>query len=117
MPTRPGRVALSSFREAPDQRVEDVAPPTSAGNGGGNGTAEVVGAADVCVAVGVGDAVPDVVGVAVPDVVGAALDEELDFEDPEVAVAGDCGLWKSVHDSVRRVLPAALTLSDVAVAM
>ena len=94
-------------------------PPTSAGSGGGNGTAELAGAAEVCgatvVELGVAEAVPDVVGDAVPDVVGAAVDDVLDLVDPDVIVAGDCGLWKSVQDSVRMALPPAVMLSDLAV--
>ena len=60
-----------------------------------------------------GDAVPDVVvpEVVVPEVVGAVLVLVV----PVVDVAGDCGELKSVQDSVRMVLPPALTVSDVAV--
>jgi len=65
-----------------------------------------------------GDAVPDVVAldvvvpeVVVPEVVGAVLVLVV----PVVDVAGDCGELKSVQDSVRMVLPPALTVSDVAV--
>ena len=36
---------------------------------------------------------------------------------PEVADAGDCGLLKSVQDSVRMTLPPTLTVSDVAVTL
>lgn len=61
----------------------------------------------------VGDAVPDV---AVPDVVGDVLVfGVLVLVVPVVGVAGDCGVLTSVQDSVRMVLPPALTVSDVAV--
>jgi hypothetical protein len=60
-----------------------------------------------------GDDVPDVF---VPDVVGAVLVlGVLVLVVPVVEVAGDCGELKSVQDSVRMVLPPALTVSDVAV--
>ncbi len=68
-----------------------------------------------------GDAavVPEVVGVALADVVADVLDEVVADVVADVAVdlvvpdvAGDCGLWKSVQDSVRTVLPSMLTLSD-----
>ena len=109
---------------------DDDPPPASAGNGGGNGTAELGCAAEVLgadeVALGEAAAVPDVVGdvvpdvvvpdVLVPDVVGAALVfGVLVLVVPVVEVAGDCGVLMSVQDSLRMVLPPALTLSDVAV--
>ena len=96
-----------------------VAAPASAGIGGGSGTAELGAAADVFgaeeVALGDAEEVPD--EVAVPDVV--ALDDVLDLADPDVVAddedpdedAGACGLWKSVHDSVRKVSPPTETLS------
>ena len=69
--------------------------------------------------------VPEVVGVALADVVADVLDEvvaDVVVDGVDVAVdlavpdvAGDCGLWKSVQDSVRAVLPSMLTLSDVVV--
>ena len=95
-------------------------PPTSAGSGGGSGTVELAGAAEVCggaadVALGVAEAIPDVVGDALADVVGEVLVAVLDLVDPEVGVAGDCGLWKSVQDSLRMVLPPTVMLSDWAV--
>ena len=76
---------------------------------------------------GEADAVPEVVGVALADVVADVLDEvpvvevvadvvvdvAVDLVVPDVA--GDSGLWKSVQDSVRTVLPSMLTLSDVVV--
>lgn len=86
-------------------------PPTSAGSGGGNGTAELAGAAEVCGATVVELGVAE----AVPDVVGDAVDDVLDLVVPDVIVAGDCGLWKSVQDSVRMALPPAVMLSDLAV--
>ncbi len=48
-------------------------------------------------------------GVAEPAVVGLVVAAG------GVELAGDCGLLKSVHDSVRTVSPSALTLSVVAV--
>ena len=70
-------------------------------------------------AVGETDVVPEVVGVALADVVADVLDEVVADVVADVAVdlvvpdvAGDCGLWKSVQDSVRTVLPSMLTLSD-----
>ena len=95
-------------------------PPTSAGSGGGSGTVELAGVAEVCagaadVALGVAEAIPDVVGAALVDVVGELLAEVLDLVDPEAGVAGDCGLWKSVQDSVRMVLPPEVMLSAWAV--
>jgi hypothetical protein len=72
------------------------------------GADEVALGAAAAVADVVGDAVPDVVA---PDVVGAVLVLVV----PVVDVAGDCGELKSVQDSVRMVLPPALTVSDVAV--
>ena len=71
--------------------------------------------------------VPEVVGVALADVVADVLEEvsvdevvadvvedvAVDLVVPDVA--GDSGLWKSVQDSVRTVLPSMLTLSDVVV--
>ena len=109
---------------------DDDPLPASAGSGGGRGTAELGCAADVFgddeVALGeaaavadvAGDDVPDVVvpDVVVPDVVGDALVlGVVVFVVPVVAVAGDCGELKSDQDSVRMVLPPALTVSDVAV--
>lgn len=75
-------------------------PPTSAGNGGGNGVVDVgvveVGVADVV-------AVPDVV---VPDVVVLVeVDPPGDF--------GACEPWKSSHDSVRIVVRPELTVSEL----
>lgn len=70
-------------------------------------------------AVGETDVMPEVVGVALVDVVAGVLDEvaadvvvdvAVDLAVPDVA--GDCGLWKSVQDSVRTVLPSMLTLRD-----
>lgn len=102
----------------------DVLPPTSAGSGGGGGTAElgaaVCGAALLAVADGEarpgvdGAAVPDVDGVAVAVAVGDAevLGTELVFPD---ALAGAGAPWKSTQDSVRTVLPPTVTLSAVAV--
>ena len=104
-----------------------VEAPASAGIGGGSGTAELGAAAEVFgaeevalgdaedVALGDAEEVPD--EVAVPEVV--ALDDVLDLADPDVVVddedpdedAGACGLWKSVHDSVRKVSPPTETLS------
>jgi hypothetical protein len=69
----------------------------------------VLGADEVALGEAVGAA--DVVGDGVPDVVGAVLVLVV----PVVDVAGDCGELKSVQDSVRMVLPPALTVSDVAV--
>lgn len=74
-------------------------------------------------AVGETDVVPVVVGVALADVVADVLDEVAADVVVDVAVdvavdlavpvvAGDCGLWKSVQDSVRTVLPSMLTLRD-----
>ena len=70
-------------------------------------------------AVGETDVVPEVVGVALADVVADVLDEVAADVVVDVAVdlavpvvAGDCGLWKSVQDSVRTVLPSMLTLRD-----
>ena len=125
----------SSIFTPGDQLPDDDPPPASAGSGGGSGTAELGCAAEVLgadeVALGeaaavadvAGDAVPDVVApdvvvpdvvvpeVVVPEVVGAVLVLAV----PVVDVAGDCGELKSVQDSVRMVLPPALTVSDVAV--
>lgn len=120
----------SSIFTPGDQLPDDDPPPASAGSGGGSGTAELGCAAEVLgadeVALGeaaavadvAGDAVPDVVApdvvvpeVVVPEVVGAVLVLVV----PVVDVAGDCGELKSVQDSVRMVLPPALTVSDVAV--
>ena len=120
----------SSIFTPGDQLPDDDPPPASAGSGGGSGTAELGCAAEVLgadeVALGeaaavaevAGDAVPDVVAldvvvpeVVVPEVVGAVLV----LVGPVVDVAGDCGELKSVQDSVRMVLPPALTVSDVAV--
>lgn len=70
-------------------------------------------------AVGETDVMPEVVGVALADVVADVLDEvaadvvvdvAVDLAVPDVA--GDCGLWKSVQDSVRTVLPSMLMLRD-----
>ena len=104
---------------------DDDPLPASAGSGGGRGTAELGCAADVFgddeVALGEAAAVADVVGddvpdAVVPDVVGDVLVlGEVVFVVPVVAVAGDCGELKSDQDSVRMVLPPALTVSDVAV--
>jgi hypothetical protein len=104
---------------------DDDPLPASAGSGGGRGTAELGCAADVFgddeVALGEAAAVADVVGddvpdVVVPDVVGDVLVlGVVVFVVPVVAVAGDCGELKSDQDSVRMVLPPALTVSDVAV--
>jgi hypothetical protein len=104
---------------------DDDPPPASAGSGGGRGTAELGCAADVFdaddVALGEAAAVADVVGddvpdAVVPDVVGDVLVlGAVVFVVPVVAVAGDCGELKSDQDSVRMVLPPALTVSDVAV--
>ena len=104
---------------------DDDPLPASAGSGGGRGTAELGCAADVFgdneVALGEAAAVADVVGddvpdAVVPDVVGDVLVlGVVVFVVPVVAVAGDCGELKSDQDSVRMVLPPALTVSDVAV--
>ena len=104
---------------------DDDPLPASAGSGGGRGTAELGCTADVFgddeVALGEAAAVADVVGddvpdVVVPDVVGDVLVlGVVVFVVPVVAVAGDCGELKSDQDSVRMVLPPALTVSDVAV--
>lgn len=104
---------------------DDDPLPASAGSGGGRGTAELGCAADVFgaddVALGEAAAVADVVGddvpdAVVPDVVGDVLVlGAVVFVVPVVAVAGDCGELKSDQDSVRMVLPPALTVSDVAV--
>jgi hypothetical protein len=58
------------------------------------------------------DAVAGLVAVAEPDVLGlvVAVVAVLGVES-----AGDCGLLKSVHDSVRTVSPSALTLNVLAV--
>ena len=98
-------------------------PPASAGSGGGSGTVELDWAAEVCgvdeVALDavddVADAVADVVADAVADVVGAELVAALDLVVAEVCIAGDCGLCRSVQDSVRTVSPLMLTLSSCAV--
>lgn len=79
-------------------------PPTSAGSGGGNGTAD--------------DAVPDdaVPDDAVPDdaVFGLALEVDGFAGDvPDLELADDW--WKSVHVSVLTVLPPMVTLSAVGV--
>ena len=92
-------------------------PPASAGSGGGSGTAELDGAAEVC---GADDAAldeDDEVADGVADVGGDELDEVLDLVVAEVCVAGDCGLCRSVQDSVRMVSPLMLMLmlSDCAV--
>ena len=93
-------------------------PPTSAGSGGGSGTAELgvdefLGADDV--ADGDAEAPLDVDGVA--EVL--ALDVGVDVDDadgvPVVEVAGDPGAWKSVQVSVRNVSPFAVTLNAVGV--
>jgi len=100
-----------------------VLPPASAGSGGGSGTAELDWAAEVCGADeveldaedDVADEVADVVADDVADVVGDELVDVLDLVVAEVCVAGDCGLCRSVQDSVRMVSPLMLTLSDCAV--
>ena len=76
-----------------------MAQPNSAAAGllGAEGAA--VGAADV------DGAAADVDGLAVVDVDGL----------PVVGVAGDWGPWKSVHVSVRKVLPLDVTLKAVGV--
>ena len=61
----------------------------------------------------VGEALADVLDEVVADVVVDGVDVAVDLAVPDVA--GDCGLWKSVQDSVRAVLPSMLTLSDVVV--
>ena len=69
------------------------------------------------------EAVPVVVGEALADVVADVLDDVVADVVADVVVdvavvlvvpdvAGDWGLWKSVQDSVRTVLPSMLTLSD-----
>ena len=102
-------------------------PPASAGSGGGSGTVELDWAAEVCgvdevaldavdeVADAVADEVADVVADDVPDVVGAELVAALDLVVAEVCIAGDCGLCRSVQDSVRTVSPLMLMLSSCAV--
>jgi hypothetical protein len=96
-----------------------VLPPASAGSGGGSGTAELDGAAEVCgadeVALDEDDEVAEVVADGVADVGGDELVEVLDLVVAEVCVAGDCGLCRSVQDSERMVSPLILTFSDCAV--
>jgi len=81
------------------QPADDV-PPTSAGRGGGSGTAELGCAADDLGAEDVALAEPDVDGDA--EVLAVALPEVLDFDvvvpdvdvpDVDVEDAGDCGPW------------------------
>ena len=98
-------------------------PPASAGSGGGSGTVELDWAAEVCgvdeVALDavdeVAEAVADAVADDVADVVGAELVAALDLVVAEVCIAGDCGLCRSVQDSVRTVSPLMLTVSSCAV--
>ena len=73
---------------------------------------EVVGGALADVVADVLDEVP-VVEVVADAVVDVVVDVAVDLVGPDVA--GDSGLWKSVQDSVRTVLPSMLTLSDVVV--
>ena len=89
----------------------DEPPPTSAGSGGGNGTAELGAAAGVLGADDVAPGDPDFVGDAEAEVLGF----DVAVPDVDVEEAGDWGPWKSLHVSVRNVSPFAVTLSAVGV--